>query len=110
MPIWDERSDEEYRASQLKLMTVRKFRLDSAFESLGTLHNWSVAESFEQSNVKVKIKAKDDFVIIESSAEILRSQIQKPRSIESVQSDQNLNCVIDQNYLMGGKYPKIDVP
>jgi hypothetical protein len=47
MPIWDEKSDEEYRASALKLMGVRKFKLDAAFDCLRTEHSWSVGELFE---------------------------------------------------------------
>jgi len=78
MPIWDERSDEEYRANLLKLIEARKFRLDCAFETLGTPNNWSVGELFEQSNVKVKITAKDDFVIIDSH-DNLPLQIFKPK-------------------------------
>ena len=47
MPIWDEKSDEEYQANALKLMRVRKFKLDAAFECLRTEQNWSVGELFE---------------------------------------------------------------
>lgn len=78
MPIWDEKSDENYKVNLLKLIAARKYRLECAFETLGSPNIWNIGELFEQSNVKVKIIAKDDFVIIDSH-DNLRPDILKPK-------------------------------
>jgi len=47
MPIWDEKSDENYKVNLLKLIAARKYRLECAFETLGSPNIWNIGELFE---------------------------------------------------------------